>query len=173
MRMRTATLYRVLAALLVFIAAALAAHHVGAVEPLYLTPPARGILGVIAGVGIGVVAALMGVAGGELLIPTIVLLYGADIKVAGSLALAVSLPTMLVAFTRYSRDGSFTVIRREARFVLVMALGSVAGTIIGGLLPGVVPVTVLVPVLVVFSHHVLTALRAGDHHHGPAHEHNE
>ena len=38
----------------------------------------------------------MGVAGGELLIPTIVLLYGVDIKIAGSLSLAVSLPTMLV-----------------------------------------------------------------------------
>lgn len=44
----------------------------------------------------------MGVAGGELLIPTIVLLYGTDIKIAGSLSLAVSLPTMLVAFARFS-----------------------------------------------------------------------
>jgi uncharacterized protein len=43
-----------------------------------------------------VVAAVMGVAGGELLIPTIVLLYAVDIQLAGSL----SLPTMLVAFTR-------------------------------------------------------------------------
>ena len=57
-----------------------------------------------AGFGIGVVAALLGVAGGELLIPTLVLLFGADIKLAGSLSLAVSLPTMLVGFTRYSRD---------------------------------------------------------------------
>ena len=55
----------------------------------------------------------MGVAGGELLIPTIVLLYGADIKLAGSLSLAVSLPTMLVAFARYSRDGSFVVLREQ------------------------------------------------------------
>ncbi|MEO3859016.1 hypothetical protein [Acrocarpospora sp. B8E8] len=57
----------------------------------------------------GVVAAIMGVAGGELLIPTIVLLYSVDIKTAGSLSLLVSLPTMLVAFARYSRDGSFSV----------------------------------------------------------------
>jgi uncharacterized membrane protein YfcA len=49
------------------------------------------------------VAALLGVAGGELLIPTLVLLLGADIKLAGSLSLAVSLPTMLVGFTRHSR----------------------------------------------------------------------
>ena len=31
------------------------------------------------------VAALLGVAGGELLIPTLVLLFGADVKLAGSL----------------------------------------------------------------------------------------
>jgi len=42
----------------------------------------------------------MGVAGGGLLIPTIVPLYGVNIKIAGSLSLAVSLPTMLVAFAR-------------------------------------------------------------------------
>ena len=55
----------------------------------------------IAGSLIGVFAALMGVAGGELLIPTIVLFYGTDIKIAGSLSLLVSLTTMLVAFARY------------------------------------------------------------------------
>ena len=63
---------------------------------------------------IGIIAALMGAAGGELLIPTIVLLYAVDLKLAGSLSLAVSLPTMLVAFARYSRDGSFVVLRGTA-----------------------------------------------------------
>ncbi len=53
-----------------------------------------------AGFAIGVVASLLGVAGGELLIPTLVLLFGADIKLAGSLSLAVSLPTLMVWFTR-------------------------------------------------------------------------
>jgi uncharacterized membrane protein YfcA len=46
----------------------------------------------------------MGVAGGEVLIPTIVLLFGAEITLAGSLGLLVSLPTMVVVFARYSRD---------------------------------------------------------------------
>ncbi|WP_239571215.1 hypothetical protein [Streptomyces sp. G44] len=54
--------------------------------------------------------AITGAAGGELLIPTIAPLFGEGIKTAGSLSLAVSLPTMLVAFARYSRDGSFTVL---------------------------------------------------------------
>lgn len=89
----------------------------------------------------------MGVAGGELLIPPIVLIYGVDIKIAGSLSLMVSLPTMIIAFTRYSRDGSFVVLRQQHRFVVFMAAGSIVGTIIGGLLVGVVPDAVLIPTL--------------------------
>ncbi|MFD9338314.1 hypothetical protein ACFWBF_28515 [Streptomyces sp. NPDC060028] len=38
------------------------------------------------------------------------LLFGEGIKTAGSLSLLVSLPTMLAAFARYSRDGSFAVL---------------------------------------------------------------
>jgi uncharacterized membrane protein YfcA len=49
--------------------------------------------GIAAGFVVRVVASLLGVAGGEFLIPTLVLLFGADIKLPGSLSLAVSLPT--------------------------------------------------------------------------------
>jgi uncharacterized membrane protein YfcA len=147
-RMRSATLYRILAVLLVVIAAALAWSHLGDLGGLDLPAVWRTIAGVVAGAVIGVAAALMGVAGGELLIPTIVLLYAVDIKIAGSLSLAVSLPTMLVAFARYSRSSSFRVIRENKRFVLTMSAGSVAGTLIGGLLLGVASSTVLIPLLV-------------------------
>ena len=101
------------------------------------------------GAGVGVVAALLGVAGGELLIPTLVLLFGVDIKLAGSLSLAVSLPTMVAAFARYSRDGSFAVLAREWPFVLAMALGSICGALVGGLLLGMVPGAALLPALAV------------------------
>jgi uncharacterized membrane protein YfcA len=80
-----------------------------------LTGAAQAVAGVVAGFAIGVVAALMGVAGGELLIPTLILLFGADVKLAGSLSLAVSLPTMLVGSARYSRDSSFAVLLRNLR----------------------------------------------------------
>jgi len=103
----------------------------------------------------------MGVAGGELLIPTIVLLFGTDIKVAGSLSLAVSLPTMLVAFARYSRDGSFTVLRRHARLVAALAAGSIAGTVIGGLLLGIVSDAVLVPCLALLL--ILSSIKVWQH----------
>ncbi|MEU2545495.1 sulfite exporter TauE/SafE family protein [Streptomyces roseolus] len=148
-RMRTATLYKVLTALMVLMAAALVVTHVTAFGMLGLPPWARIPAGVAAGFGIGVVAAIMGVAGGELLIPTIVLLFGEDIKTAGSLSLLVSLPTMLVAFARYSRDGSFAVLGANLRFTAVMAVGSVVGAVLGGLLLGVFPDLVLIPLLAV------------------------
>ena len=147
-RMRSSTLYKVLGVLLVLIAAALAWTHFAHVDPLLLSPATRTVTGVVAGVGIGIVAALMGVAGGELLIPTIVLLFAVDIKIAGSLSLAVSLPTMLVAFARYSRDNSFTVLAANKTFMLAIAGGSIAGTLLGGLLLGVVPNAALIPLLV-------------------------
>lgn len=147
-KMRSAVLYRVLAVLLVLIAALLAGTHFGEVGTLSLDPVVRTLAGLAAGVGIGVVAALMGIAGGELLIPTIVLLYGVDIKIAGSLSLVVSLPTMLVALARYSQDTSFQVLRGNKSFVFAMSAGSIVGTVVGGLLLGVVSSAVLIPVLI-------------------------
>jgi len=147
-RLQSRTLYRVLATLLLLIAAILLfAHEPAPAGSSHLAGPALAVVGAAAGFGIGVVASLMGVAGGELLIPTIVLLFGADIKLAGSLSLAVSLPTMIAGFTRYSRDQSFGVIRAERGFLLVMAAGSLAGAFLGGQLLGLVPTQVLLPLL--------------------------
>ncbi len=147
-RLKSTTLFRVLAVLLVGIAAVLLWGHESSStgEPL-LAGPALVVGGMVAGFGIGVVAALMGVAGGELLIPTIVLLFGADVKLAGSLSLAVSLPTMIVGFARYSRDRSFAVIRAEGRFLLIMAAGSLLGAFFGGQLLGLVSNDILLPLL--------------------------
>jgi len=92
-------------------------------------------------------AALLGVAGGELLIPTLIVLFGADIKLAGSLSLAVSLPTMLTSFGRYSLDRSFSVLGQNRNFVLLMAAGSLLGAFLGGRLLGIIPESVLLPFL--------------------------
>jgi uncharacterized membrane protein YfcA len=109
--------------------------------------PIRLLVGLIAGFGIGVVAALLGVAGGELLIPTILLLYGVDIKLAGSLSLMVSLPTMVVGFARYSRSDAFAVLQQERLLFRWMAAGSVLGTALGGLLLGLIPTNLLMTLL--------------------------
>ncbi|MEU9445850.1 sulfite exporter TauE/SafE family protein [Streptomyces sp. NPDC048304] len=161
-RMRSSTLYKMLAALMVLMAAALVVTHTTPLNALALPLWAQVPCGIAAGFGIGVVAAIMGVAGGELLIPTIVLLFGEDIKTAGSLSLLVSLPTMLVAFARYSRDGSFAVLGANLRFALVMAAGSTAGTLLGGLLLGVFPNLVLAPLLAVIL--LVSAIKLACHH---------
>lgn len=146
-RWQSRTLQRVIALLLVLIAAVLLLEH----EPGAAAPALHGIAlwlaGVVAGFAIGIVASLLGVAGGELLIPTLVLLFGVELKLAGSVSLAISLPTMLAGFARYSRDRSFAVLRTHSGFVLSMAAGSLLGSAVGGLLLGAAPAAVLLPLL--------------------------
>lgn len=146
-RLRGRGLYQVIAVMLVGIAAVLLLGH-GHVarEPLF-QGGMQMATGVAAGLGIGIVASVMGVAGGELLIPTLVILFGVDIKLAGSLSLAISLPTMVVGFLRYSQDGAFDTLRRHRDFVWVMATGSILGTWLGGALLGVVSSHWLLPML--------------------------
>ena len=74
--MKRGMFYRVIATLLAAIAAILVFGH----DPTTTTPLVTGLCQIIAGVAaglvIGIVASLLGVAGGELLIPTLVLLFG-------------------------------------------------------------------------------------------------
>ena len=160
-RLASHTLYRVIAILLLAIALVLMLGHDATASSAMLTGTAQMVAGVAAGFVIGIVAALLGVAGGELLIPTLVLLFGADIKLAGSLALALSLPTMLVGFARYSRDRSFAVLGENWRFVLVMAAGSIFGSFIGGRLLSFVPSAVLMPLLAIIL--LLSAVKVWRH----------
>jgi uncharacterized membrane protein YfcA len=152
----------VIAVLLVGIAGVLLLGHDphAAGHPL-VTAVLQMIVGVAAGFAIGVVASLMGVAGGELLIPTIILLFGADVKLAGSLSLAVSLPTMIVGFARYSRDQSFAVLGRNRTFLIVMAAGSIVGSFIGAQLVGAVSSAVILPVLALIL--VISAVKVWGH----------
>ena len=68
-------------------------------------------------------------------------------KLAGSLSLAVSLPTMIIGSTRYNRESSFAVLGPNRVFFVVMTIGSIVGSFIGARLLGIVPNTVLLPIL--------------------------
>lgn len=161
-RLKNETLFRVIAMLLFAIAFVLLFGHTPVSQDSSpITGMAQTLAGVAAGFGIGVVAALLGVAGGELLIPTLVLLFGIDIKLAGSLSLAVSLPTMITAFTRYSKDASFTVLGQNRNFVGVMAAGSLLGTFLGGRLLGMVPEIWLLPALALIL--IISAVKVWRH----------
>lgn len=139
-------MYMLVALSLVMLSEAWFGLH-SAATPLFQSGVVQSIVGVMAGFGIGVVAALLGVAGGELLIPTIVLLYGVDIKLAGSLSLVVSLPTMIVGFARYSGADAFSVLRHERLLLIIMAAGSILGAFLGNMLLGLVPTRLLITLL--------------------------
>ncbi len=165
MRLSRRALDRVILILLVMLALIILAeawmggHDGGA--PLVADGALRWLAGLAAGLFIGMVAALLGVAGGELLIPTLLLLYGLDIKLAGSLSLMISLPTMLVGFARYRASDAFAVLGRERSLAVWMAAGSIVGAGIGGLMLGWIPsawlltglgVILLVSAVKVFQH---------------------
>lgn len=151
LRLPGAWLDRLVMAMLLGLALVMLAEGVWGLEtqarPLFEDRLAQWACGLLAGLLIGVVAALLGVAGGELLIPTIVLLYGVDIKLAGSLSLMVSLPTMLVGFARYAGAPAFAVLGRERALFWAMAGGSVLGAALGALLLGAIPARLLLLLL--------------------------
>jgi len=103
--------------------------------------------GLLFGLGIGLVSSLLGVAGGELIIPTLVFVFGAGIKAAGMASLLISLPTLAVGVVRHARLGAFTERRDLTETVAPMGVGSVIGAVAGGLMVGLVPAAALKIVL--------------------------
>lgn len=99
--------------------------------------------GVLFGLLIGLVSSLLGVAGGELIIPTLVFAFGADIKTAGTASLLISLPTVSVGLIRYARQGAFSDRQDMRATVTPMGVGSILGAILGGILVGVIAPSVL------------------------------
>lgn len=170
MKLPTHLLDRIVFFLLLGLAAVMIGEHFfhlhgdsGALVP---EGPLRWIIGLIAGLVIGTVAAVLGVAGGELLIPTITILYGVDIKLAGSLSLAISLPTMLVGFARYTQSGSFAVLKRERRLFGGMTAGSLLGAILGGLTIGFIAPDWLIMLLAVIL--LISAYKTFQHSQTPS-----
>lgn len=94
----------------------------------------RIVLAFVAGIIIGTFSSMLGVAGGELIIPTIIFLFALDIKLAGSLSLAISVPTILVGLIRYRNQGKLAELRSDTTFILSMSLGSIMGAFVGSYL---------------------------------------
>ncbi|GAP09407.1 predicted permeases [Bellilinea caldifistulae] len=108
---------------------------------------AQALTGFAAGCLIGVVSSTLGVAGGELIIPTLIFIFGVGVKTAGSASLIISLPTVMVGLARYARKGLWFSRSEGVSIVLPMGLGSVIGSILGGVLAGVVPANTLKVIL--------------------------
>ena len=117
----------------------------------------RVVAAVVFGLGIGLVSSLLGVAGGELIIPTLLFAFGADIRAAGTASLLISLPTVAVGVLRHHKLGAFEERQDVTATVAPMGIGSVIGAVAGGLLVGLVPAAPLKLILGVIP--IVSAVR--------------
>ena len=141
-RINEHTLTRIVAVFLVMLSAVLLGHDfLFHAQSLTIPLSLKFGLGALAGVMIGVFSSMLGVAGGELIIPTIILLFAVNIKLAGSLSLAISIPTITMGLVRYGGQGKFSGL--PTTFILWMAAGSIFGALVGSYLLGFVSVSVL------------------------------
>ena len=90
--------------------------------------------GLFCGFVIGAISSILGVAGGEVIIPTLVFGYGIAVKTAGSLSMLISVPTVLTGIVRHARAGAFTDRMVMRDIVVPLGLASALGAVIGGVL---------------------------------------
>lgn len=132
MKLSTRALYQVIAVLLLFIGLLLWSEPAQQAHQLIESQGWQWILGALSGFIIGVIASVLGVAGGEFFIPTLILLFGVDVKTAGSLSLLISLPTLIVGLWRYQLGGRLQQVRAYYQFMGWMLFGSLVGVVFGG-----------------------------------------
>ena len=89
------------------------------------------IVAVFCGILIGIISSLLGVAGGEVIIPILILIFGIDVKLAGTLSLIISLPTMLVGITRHTKNKMYADKSEISSLVVPMGISSIIGASIG------------------------------------------
>jgi uncharacterized membrane protein YfcA len=98
--------------------------------------------GLVGGLLVGIVSSTAGVAGGELQIALLVLVFGVDIKTAGTASLCMSLPMIVLNVSRYVARGAITIDALRSTIV-PMGIASIVGAIVGGTFAAVVPVKYL------------------------------
>jgi uncharacterized membrane protein YfcA len=113
--------------------AAAAAFHFGA--------------GFALGIVIGLVSSILGVAGGELLVPTMMFIFGADIKTAGTASIVISVCVVTSGLWRYWWSGAMETRLGARRIVSAMSAGSLLGAALGGLAVGFAPVAAIKVIL--------------------------
>lgn len=145
-RLSNAHLVRIIAVLLALIGALMIGEAFLPFRADDLLPPAPALhllVGAGIGVAVGLISSLLGVAGGELLIPTLILIFGADIKTAGSASILISLGVVLVGLWRHYQAKTIPLGRGAQRITAGMALGSIIGATLGGLAVAYAPVAFL------------------------------
>jgi uncharacterized protein len=93
-------------------------------------------IGLALGLCIGTASTFLGVAGGELLIPTLIFVFGADVHTAGSAVLFISIPTVCMGLFRYGRMGLLPGRSTLLRIGAPMGAESLIGAAAGGAFAG-------------------------------------
>jgi uncharacterized membrane protein YfcA len=99
--------------------------------------------GIVAGLFVGAVSSLLGVAGGEFIIPFLIFIFGADIKTAGTASVLISIPIVLTGVARHWLTGHYRSQSMLVYLVLPMCIGSVVGALVGGYLTAWAPTDAL------------------------------
>lgn len=149
-RIPAAALARIIGALLVFLGVVLLIEAALPLVPAGVLPAdaaTRIAAGAVFGLVIGAVSSLLGVAGGEVIIPTLVIGYGVPIALAGTLSLLISTPTIIVGVLRHWRAGAFADAATWRFVILPLALGALFGAPLGGLLAAHAPAALIKVVL--------------------------
>ena len=77
------------------------------------------------GFGAGILTGIMGVGGGVVMVPMMVLLLGVTQHLAQGISMLVIIPTVLVAILKLRKANLF-----EYRTAMLLALGSIAGSLL-------------------------------------------
>jgi uncharacterized membrane protein YfcA len=98
---------------------------------------------VASGLVVGAISSLLGVAGGEFIIPILMLIFGADIRTAGTASVLISIPVVLTGVARHWLTGHYRSQSLLVYLVLPMAIGSAVGAMLGGYLAAWAPTDAL------------------------------
>jgi uncharacterized membrane protein YfcA len=135
-------LIAIISTLMIIVAAMLFCEAAFADAQLVMPPSdviLRTLLGLTAGLLIGAVSSLLGVAGGEFIIPILIFLFGSDVKAAGTLSLLISLPVVAIGVVRHRINGHYRSRDVITYLVFPMSAGSLVGAVLGGLMASAVP----------------------------------
>jgi uncharacterized membrane protein YfcA len=103
----------------------------------------RWLAAIVTGLLVGAISSLLGVAGGEFIIPILIFIFGADIRTAGTASVLVSIPVVLTGVSRHWLNQHYKSQSMLAYLVLPMAIGSGIGAMIGGYLAASAPTNAL------------------------------
>ena len=106
-------------------------------------PLLRAVAGVAAGLFVGSISSLLGVAGGEFIIPILIFMLGADIRTAGTASVLISLPIVLTGVARHWLTGHYRSQTMLLYLMVPMSLGSLVGAAAGSYLAVSAPTNAL------------------------------